>query len=121
MIDYEINEFGKRLGLPGLELNGSGLASLVLDGVGTLTIEKTSDFMKRELLLTLSQPIEPTDSARFGRLLANVNWRRRPAFKLSPAFFRHHLILTARFDDDGVTAALLENALRVMADEIGRA
>ena len=67
MIDYEINEFGKRLGLPGLELNGSGLASLVLDGVGTLTIEKTSDFMKRELQHQ-RPPANVMQAVRDGRL-----------------------------------------------------
>ena len=121
MIDYEINEFGRRLGLPSLELNQNGMASLVIEGLGTVMLEKTSELGDGELLLVLSRPVEPSETASFAKLLEAVGWRRNPPFRMSAAFFRQSLILTARFEEGAVTAALLENALRVLSDEIERA
>lgn len=40
MLEQEINEFGRRLGLPGLELSAEGLAALDIENVGKLTLER---------------------------------------------------------------------------------
>jgi hypothetical protein len=42
-------------------------------------------------------------------------------FALSVACFRNRLILTARFAEETVSAVVLENALRLMLDELARA
>lgn len=40
MIDHELNELGRRLGLPGLALNDEGRLQLDMEGVGALSFER---------------------------------------------------------------------------------
>ena len=60
-------------------------------------------------------------SSQLESLVKKLSESRNPPFRMSAAFFRQSLILTARFEEGAVTAALLENALRVLSDEIERA
>ena len=121
MIDFELNEFGRRLGMPGLELNENAAAGVTIEGLGVLTLERVeTPEGQEELLVTLARPIESTEAARFGALLERLDWRRHPAFAFSAGLFRDRLILSTRLNESAVTARMLENVLRALSDELGQ-
>lgn len=118
MLDYELDAFGKRLGLPTLSLNDNGLAVVAMDGIGTLTLQMGEGATDNRLLVMLAVPVEPTDSAnRYYAALERVNWRSGLPHPLSVALFRDNLIWTVRLTDTAITAAGLENILRFLMDE----
>ncbi len=121
VIDFEIGEFGKRLGIDCLALNERSAAGLVIEGVGTLTLERLEsppDAGEPELLVALSRTIEPSEAARFGALLSRIHWRRHPAATLCAGLFRNELIVSTRIEERRVTASALENMLRLLSAEL---
>lgn len=120
MLSYEINEFGKRLGLPELELDENNQVSLAFEGLGVITLENQYNNFGNELLLVFSKSIEVDEVNKFEQLLERVNWRTNLPFTLSVAHFRSQIIMTARFAEEAVSAIVLENALRIMMDEVNR-
>lgn len=121
MLSFEINEFGKRLGLPGLELDENDRVSLEFDSVGSISLEVQRHDFGSELLLVFAKVLEVEEMKKFASLLERVNWRTNMPFALSVACFRNQVILTARFAEETVSAVVLENALRLMLDELARA
>ena len=121
MLQYEINEFGKRLGLPGLETDENDRVGLHLEGLGTLSLELNRSDRGEEVLLVLARPVAPSDVVKYESLLGRVNLRTNLPVPLAAGFFRDQLVLSARFASEDVTAVALENALRLMLDEIARA
>ena len=118
MLDYELDAFGKRLGLPALALNENGLAVIAMDGIGTLTLQKGEGGAEDMLLVALASPVDPTESAaRYRAALERSNWRTALPHPLSVALFRDMLIRTVRLPEAAVTAAGLENVLRFLMDE----
>lgn len=119
MIDFELNEFGRRLGMPGLGLNESAVAGVTIEGVGLLTLERIETAnSESELLVSLARPIKSTEALRYGALLERLDWRRHPPFAFSAGLFRDNLILSTRLEESAVTAAMLENVLRALSDEL---
>ena len=121
MLSYEINEFGKRLGLPSLELDENDRVGLEFAGVGSISLEVQKREFGAELLLVFAKALQADEMKKFATLLERVNWRTNLPFALTVACFRNQLILTARFSEEAVSAVVLENALRMMLDELARA
>lgn len=121
MLSYEINEFGKRLGLPSLGLDENDRVGLEFDGVGSISLEVQKREFGAELLLVFAKALQADEMKKFASLLERVNWRTNLPFALTVACFRNQLILTARFSEEAVSAVVLENALRMMLDELARA
>lgn len=118
MIDFELNEFGRRLGMPGLAFNAAGAAGVVIEGIGTLSLESIEREGRREMLVSLARTIEPSETSRYGRLLERADWRRHPEFTFSAGLFQDRLIASLRLEEGRVTAAVLENALRFLSGEL---
>lgn len=116
MLSQTIEEFGRRLGLASLALNGRGTAALRLGDLGTFTLEAQGD----ELWATLSRPASHEEE-RLKSLLEAVGWRRRPPFPVHAALFREQFLLSARFPAETVTAAEIEGALRFMSGTLSKA
>ena len=118
MIDFELNEFGRRLGLPGLSFNAAGAAGVMIEDVGALSLESVEEDGRREVLVSLARAVDPSESSRYGRLLERTDWRRHPEFSFSAGLFRDRLIVSLRLEENRVTAAGLENALRFLSGEL---
>lgn len=120
MIDEEIRDFGIRLGLDGLELNESGLATLALDGY-SLTLETGEGGCQNRLVMTLGLPLEPASAAaHYREALERSSWENALSFPLSAALFRDNLLLSVATALEDVTSAHLENILRFLLDEAER-
>ena len=88
MLDYELDAFGKRLGLPALALNENGLAVIAMDGIGTLTLQKGEGGAEDMLLVALASPVDPTESA--ARYRAALELAHRPASTPERRAFSRH-------------------------------
>ena len=118
MLDYELNEFGRRLGLSGIDLSGGPL-SMGIEGIGTLTLEVRDAPEGRELLVMLSAPFPESDTERLRALLAASDWRSNPPYTVSTGALRDKAFALVRIPEDEVKAAAVENALRYLASFLG--
>ena len=113
MLDYEVEAFGRRLGLEGLKLSSEGIARLDIENIGSLYLERGQD---GEFLLYLSSPLPSHDTASVRRLLELCDYRRGLPMPVSVGAFSGRAILLTRMNEGAVTASTLENALRFLSD-----
>ena len=115
MLDHELNELGRRMGLPGLAFSPQGLAALDVSGMGRLYFEKRQRHQVEELLLYLARPFPPHDSRLPERALAFCHYHHSHAFPLTAGIQDDTLILLIRLDQRQATAATLESAILTLA------
>ena len=116
MLEHEILAFGRRLGLEALALSREGMAQLDIEGLGTFHLEQLEKGRRRELLIYLTVPVPPvqeTEASR--RLLEMCSWRHALPMPLHGGVFSGQALVLTRMDEDQVSAAGLENALRFLA------
>ena len=78
MLEQEINEFGRRLGLPGLELSAEGLAALDIENVGKLTLERGEGDAEGDILMVLALegvPDAGSSGLHYAKALRRCDWR----------------------------------------------
>ena len=114
MLDYEIEAFGRRLGLEHLALSAGGVARLDIENVGSLYLERQET--ASELLVYVSAPFPVPDAGATRRLLALCDYRRGYPMPVFAGAFSGRAVLLTRMQESAVTAAGLENALRFLAD-----
>ncbi|MCF0253397.1 MAG: hypothetical protein HUK26_03575 [Duodenibacillus sp.] len=119
MLNRQINEFGKRLGIPGLALNSDGIAGLTIEGVGRVTLETGVAGCADDFFVCLSRKAAPS-SEPYGAMLARVNWRTGLPVQLAAAYHKDEMVFAARMRRSEVTAAGIENTLRLLLSEISR-
>ena len=110
MTDHDLQEFGTRLGLPGLSLSDDGSISLGIGELGTLTLQRTGVGM----LMSLSVPEDFFDAQRMRSLLRECAWQQAGSFPLSAGYFSGRFVAAVRCS--GFSAAEAENALRFLID-----
>lgn len=130
MLSREIEEFGRRIGLPGLHFSDAGLIELSFADLGTVTLEAISGEASpgnaacpdeaETLLLALA--LLPTMDAlgRFVKALELTNWRTRLPYCVRAALVKDRLILTIPLDAAHAGASDIENALRFLIDFASR-
>lgn len=116
MLEYEIEAFGRRLGLESLAFSREGLARLDIGDIGSFYLEKAEYNGRHELLVYLSAPLPEHDAASVRRLLSLCDYRRGLPMPLFAGVFSGRGMLLTRMDEEKVTAASLENALRFLAE-----
>ncbi len=118
MIEHEIGEFGRKLGLPDLALDERGIAAMDVRGLGSFTLElREGTEGEDELLIHVARPVTPSDVDLPRRLLTRCSWRGNSQYPLAGGLHRDRLILLTRFPLSRVRASLLENAIRFLADQ----
>jgi type III secretion system chaperone SycN len=119
MLEYEVQTFGRRLGLEALTFSSSGLARLDIDNVGSLYLERSDQWQGRqELLIYLSASFPEHDIAALRRLMALGDYRHGWGMPLFAGVFSGKAILLTRLPEESVTASGLENILRLLADQL---
>ena len=116
MLEHEIEAFGRRIGLESLSFSPEGLVRLDIANIGSFYLEKAKDNGRGEILAYLSAPLPEHDTAAVRRLLALCDYRRGLPMPLAAGFFSGRGMLLTRMEEEKVTAASLENALRFLAD-----
>ncbi|MBO6003205.1 MAG: type III secretion chaperone SycN [Mailhella sp.] len=115
MLEYEIEAFGRRMGLGSLSLNDRGMAQLDIRGLGSFFLETRDGPGVRWLLMYLCSPADGHDPARAGRLLRMCDYRRNLPFPLAAGLDKGKSILLSRMEERRVTASAIENTLRFLA------
>lgn len=116
MLDYEIEAFGRRLGLEHLSLSPEGVARLDIENVGSLYLERSENQGRKELLIYVAVPLPAHDDGEIRRLLELSDYRRGLPMPVSAGAFSGKAVLLTRMAETAVTAAGLENALRFLSD-----
>ncbi|MDY0273954.1 MAG: type III secretion chaperone SycN [Desulfomicrobium sp.] len=118
MLDREIAEFGRRMGLPQLALPESGVAALDVDKLGRLYLERGQD--TQELLVYLAFPVPAHDSMVLRRALELCSYAHAHPWPLSAGVHAGQLVLLVRLHEREVTAASLENAIHFLSQVLER-
>lgn len=116
MLDYEIEAFGRRLGLDSLVFSPQGVACLNIENVGSLYLEKSEGRGRVELLVYVSAPLPVPDNGATRRLLEICDYRHGHAMPVFAGAFSGRAVLLTRMEESSVTAAGIENALRMLTD-----
>ena len=109
MLEQELNEFGRRMGLPGLSFSPDGLAALDVERMGRLHLEKGGKPGAEELLVYLARPCPAHDREAPERALELCHYRHPRPFPLSAGVQRE------------ATAAGMEKAVLMLADVMNKA
>ncbi len=107
MLDREISEFGRRLGLSHLELGIQGIICLKVADVGVLFLEQKGE----TLFVTLAEEGQ-ADVASVKKLLAAINWRTLPKMVVYGGLAKGRRLIVTRLHANTVTAVELENTVR---------
>ncbi len=116
MLERELAEFGRRMGLPGLSFNGEGSLALDVERMGRLYLEKRETDGGAELLVYLTRPCPPHDTDAPARALSLCHYRHAHPFTLSAGLHRDQLIVLTRLDERESTAARIEQAVLLLAE-----
>ena len=116
MLDYEIEAFGRRLGLDSLALSLQGTACLNIENVGRLYLEKAEQRGRVELLVYVAAPLPVPDGGATRRLLEVCDYRHGHPLPVAAGVVSGQAVLLTRMEESSVTAAGIENALRMLAE-----
>ena len=116
MLDYEIEAFGRRLGLEHLALSSEGVARLDIENVGSLYLERQEKAGAGELLVYVAAPLPVPDGGATRRLLELCDYRHGYPMPVFAGAFSGRAVLLTRMEENAVTAAGLENVLRFLAE-----
>ncbi len=116
MLEHEIEAFGRRLGLESLSFSREGLARLDIANIGSFYLERAEQNGRREILAYLTAPIPGHDTAAVRRLMAFCDYRQAFPMPVYAGVYADRGVVLTRLEEDGVTAASLENALRFLAE-----
>ena len=97
MIEREIAEFGRRMGMPAFSLSPAGLAALDVERLGRLHLELAENAGERELLVYLARAVPEYDVKAPRRVLEG------------------NIVLLTRFPERQATAAGIERAVQFLS------
>lgn len=123
MLDQEIAEFGRRMGLPSLSLDERGLVALDVEHMGRLHLERAESAPAPcggagdgpALLVYLAAPCPPHDKDAPARVLELCHYRHGHPMPLTGGVHRDRYVLLTRLTERETTAASLENATKFLA------
>ena len=116
MLEYEIESFGHRIGLVSFSRSRERLDRLAIPTLGCLYLEKVEECGRSELLVYVAAPLPVPDDGAVRRLLELCDYRHARPMPVSAGVFSGRAVLLTRMDESAVTAAGIENALRMLAE-----
>lgn len=116
MLERVIGEFGARLGMNGLELNEQGLLIIDIDNVGRVNLELSEN--KENLYVYISLPYPPYDDTMAFKVLSLCSYHHGHGIALRGGVYNNWALLLMEFNVYNLSAADLENAIRLLADLI---
>ena len=105
MIEREITEFGRRMGMPAFSLSPAGLAAL----------ELAENAGERELLVYLARAVPEYDVKAPRRVLERCHYRHADPMPLSGGVHKGNIVLLTRFPERQATAAGIERAVQFLS------
>jgi type III secretion system chaperone SycN len=110
--EYVIAEFGRRMGLPSLALEGDTPVQLHIEGMGSLFLEAAGE----DILLYLARDFPPHDRDAPRRALALCRSGLARPFPVQAGLYKHNtLVFLTRFTPKTFSLQGLEQAVPVLA------
>ncbi len=113
MLEREIYEFGKRLGMDGLALNDQGLVVIDIDNLGRLHLEKAEN--KDILFIYLSLPYESYNDIIPRKVLEICSYLNGHPIPISGGVYDNWVSLLSEQDSNKINASNIENIVRYLA------
>ena len=104
MIEREIAEFGRRMGMPAFSLSPAGLHLELAENAG-----------ERELLVYLARAVPEYDVKAPRRVLERCHYRHADPMPLSGGVHKGNIVLLTRFPERQATAAGIERAVQFLS------
>ncbi len=121
MLEYEIESFGKKIGMSGLAFSSDGIIRLDMEKEGSLFLEVQDAAKGRELLVYLARAVPDYDEGAAARLLEACARGKRHLMPVSAGLHDGRAVVLARFAEDDVTAALVDRAVRYLLEFMNKA
>ena len=115
MIEREIAEFGRRMGMPAFSLSPAGLAALDVERLRRLHLELAESAGERELLVYLARAVPEYDVKAPRRVLERCHYRHADPMPLSGGVHKGNIVLLTRFPERQATAAGIERAVQFLS------
>ncbi len=113
-----IDDFGRRIGLPGLTLDDKGRLRMALeDGTGIGLLQVTAEDSK-EIVVYRSFPFTYVNAQTFRMALRLADFRQPDAWPVQAAINQRELLLAMRIPERAFSSASLEMALSRLAERI---
>ena len=119
MIDHELAEFGRRMGMHGLTFPSSGIIALDVDGLGRLHLERRDDEDELLVYVTHSLPVHDREAPR--RVLELCDYRKGLPVVLTGGVYNDQIMLLIRLPQRELTAGLLEAHIRILGELVRKA
>lgn len=107
MITHEIEEFGRRMGMSGLELSKDGIIAFEVEDLGSLHIEQDEE--NEELFIYLATPVPPYNNDISKKVLELCNYKHAHPFILHGGIHKDNVIFLSRINYRDVKASTIEN------------
>ncbi|MFO1349149.1 MAG: type III secretion chaperone SycN [Gammaproteobacteria bacterium] len=112
-IDDTLHDFGRALGIAGLRLNDSAVASLVFERRGALFIERATDVV----LVYLARQTPSHDSARLERALGITHYREGHPLPIHAGLLGDDtLVFLARLEERAFSLPVLERTVELLSE-----
>ena len=113
-LQYELSSFAQRMGLADIALSRAGVAALDIQHVGRVYFESQGE----DCLVYLVRPVVAHDRHMARRILSLCHYARAHPFPLTGGLHKGQALLLTRMPEREVTAAVLETALRYLAEQM---
>lgn len=123
MIRQQVTEFGRRLGMPSLELDNNGMAALDVERIGRLCLElQESADRQREpsLLVYIIVPSPSHDNTLPAKVLDMCHYRHGHLLPLVGGIHKEQLMLLTRLGERETSAAQIETAAHFLASMMAK-
>lgn len=114
MLERELAEFGRRLGMANLALHENGVAALEIESLGRLCLEQDGD----DLLIYMTAPVPESDRGAPRRVLERCDYRHAHPFTLVGGLHKGQIMLLVRLPQQSISAVQIENAARFLVEEL---
>lgn len=114
MIEREIAEFGRRMGMPAFSLS-RGARRARRGAPRRLHLELAENAGERELLVYLARAVPEYDVKAPRRVLERCHYRHADPMPLSGGVHKGNIVLLTRFPERQATAAGIERAVQFLS------
>ena len=114
MLERELAEFGRRLGMANLALHENGVTVLEIESLGRLCLEQDGD----DLLIYMTASVPESDREAPRRVLERCDYRYAHPFTLVGGLYKSRIMLLVRLPQQRISAVQIENAARFLAEEL---
>ncbi|MBQ4491812.1 MAG: CesT family type III secretion system chaperone [Deltaproteobacteria bacterium] len=114
MLERELAEFGRRLGMANLAFHENGMAVLEIESLGRLCLEQDGD----DLLIYMTASVPESDREAPRRVLERCDYRYAHPFTLVGGLYKSRIMLLVRLPQQRISAVQIENAARFLAEEL---